>query len=489
MADSRYLEEGYFDSGYFVYTANAVSTQFPTASLTCFPTVSKSSSYFRDDYIGDGYFASVHESYADLTASSSLTLQLEILGSASLSTSITQTSSGAVGKIGSGSFSVTGSVTGTPERQRKASGSFSTTSSLSASAARTRGGQSQNNSVATSLTSNANFEAGGTASIDTAFFPFIEAFRNRGIVFDNKPWEFENRTWATWYGQTWGFNKFTIEAATSLSASGDRRPGYVGQPLLAEFGLSITPNVGNTKTASATLSDAFATTFTGIVGNTELASATLNSEATMATASVYRAGGTATLDSESSLSVIGGRRVGGIATLASEATISANGIAQVLGSATLSSEFDIRIVTPASGFLFPTATLECTPKVGQTELFSATLETSTNIATQANMIATGSGSYSVTAVQETQGNYQASGVGDFDSFVSTLAFGKLITFDPLRELDVTQETRILKVYRETRLKLVEQETRLRKIRQESSVLEVEQETRNYAVLDTAFSER
>lgn len=91
--DQFYFEEGYIESAYFGYVANAEAALSSSATLTASVKIANASGYFIEEYIAEDYFVSgnIKEAAAALSASASQSSDISVIRSASVSMSIVST--------------------------------------------------------------------------------------------------------------------------------------------------------------------------------------------------------------------------------------------------------------------------------------------------------------------------------------------------------------------------------------------------------------
>ena len=471
--DSLYVESGYVDSGYFGVQRNATATW-------------QIGSYTEADYVATDYFVDfgTQGSFATLTVS---TRQVEgsatLSASASVSATGTRQHNGSASASASSSSSVTtlllrggeaslngaSTLTASGNASRGIEKTLSASATQSASGGALRGTSPTFNSVASQSVQGNVVIRSNTATLEGAYaIAGLMGIQYTITASNNKSWEYENRTWQTYWGQVWGRPYLVIAAETTL-----------------------TPTVGLAKGSGAVSLNTTAT-ITAItdVGETTPASATLNSTATVTPSVGAIRGITEQFDGSAEFSSAGVVARGIELQLNAQATVDATAILEISASAGLIVQTAIDIFTNAEADIAFSASLTAIPNairglpitlqgVGSQSVISFKGETTPASATL-------EGEVSVQFI----GNYITGSVSStLQGFAGVVALGGLITLDPYREYNIPQETRNIKVMPETGIFIVDQENRVNTIKQETNGIVVPQETRRLGVPIATFSRR
>ena len=471
--DSQYVESGYAEVGYFGVQRNATATW-------------QIGSYTAADYVATDYFEDFGTagSFATLTVT---TTQVE--GTATLSANATVSATGTRQHNGSGTVDASSSITVTALRQRGGEATLANTLSLTATPNAKRG-------IEKTLSASATQSASGGALRGTSpTFNSVTSQSVRGDVVirsntatlqgayaiaglmgiqytitasNNKSWEYENRTWQTYWGQVWGRPQLVIAAETEI----DPIVGVAKDSGVVSF------------VSTATL------TPIAVVGETTPGSATLDSTASVLAPLGVLRGLPVQLDSASAFSGAGVVAFGGEQNLSASFSVDSTAILEISASANLIAATALDILTNAEASLVASTSLTGIPNairglpitlqgVGSQSVISFKGETTPASATLANTV-------SVQFI----GNYIKRNIqADLQGIASTLAVGNLITFDPYREYNIEQETRNIKVTPETGIFMVDQENRVNTIKQETNGILVPQETRRLPVPIAEFTRR
>ena len=471
--DTYYVESDYVVSGYFGVQRNATITW-------------QIGSYTEADYVATDYF----EDYGTRGSFATLTVTIaQVEGSATLSASASVSATGTRQHNASGSAGASASTSVTTLVLRGGEATLSSSSTLSATGNASRG-------IDLTLTATATQSASGGALRGTSpTFNSVASQSVRGDVIirsntatlegayaiaglmgiqytitasNNKSWEYENRTWQTYWGQVWG------------------RPYLV---IAAESELDATPGVARDSGAVSFNTTATITPITN-VGETTPASATLNSTATLTPTVGAIRGITEQYDAVASTSSAGVIARGIELQLNAQASVTAVSILEISASASLIVQTAIDILTNAEADLSISTSLSAIPNalrglpitlegIGSQSVISFVGETTPASATLDN-----------TVTVQFIGNYIKRNIqANLQGVASTLALGSIVTFDPYREYNIPQETRNIKVVPETGIFIVDQENRVNTVKQETNGIVVPQETRRLPVPIATYSRR
>jgi hypothetical protein len=471
--DTYYVESDYVVSGYFGVQRNATITW-------------QIGSYTEADYVATDYFEDfgTRGSFATLTVT---TVQVE--GSATLSASASVSATGTrqhnasasasasastsvttlVQRGGEATFSASSSLLATPNANRGIEQTLTATATQSASGGALRGTSPTFNTVTSQSVRGDVVIRSNTATLQGAYaIAGLMGIQYTITASNNKSWDYENRTWQTYWGQVWG------------------RPYLV---IAAESELDAIPGVARDSGAVSFVTTATITPVTN-VGETTPASATLDSTATLTSTVGAIRGITETLDSAAEFSSVGAVARGIELQLDAQAAVDAIAILEISASANLIAQTAIDVLTNAEADLSVSTSLFAIPNalrglpitlegIGSQSVISFVGETTPASASLSSAI-------SVQFI----GNYIKRNIqADLQGVASTLAIGGLITFDPYREYNVDQETRTIKVLPETGVFLVDKENRLNTVIQENNGILVPQETRRLGVPIATYSRR
>lgn len=471
--DSLYVESGYTESGYFGIQRNASATL-------------QIGSYTEADYVATDYFEDfgTRGSFATLTIVTGTTH----LATATLNSAATVSATATRQHNAGATLNSAATVFVTALRQRTATGSISASATISASGVCERGATATLNATAStsvtvevqrlasatlnntaSQTVRGDVEYSASATLQGAFAYIGNVGLQHSITeSNNKAWEYENRTWQTYWGQVWGRPTFVIAAESDFSARAslakDSRP--------VSFDTTATMTVVANK------------------GETTPATATLNSTASVSAPLGVLRGQPVQLDNATQFTGSGVVAFGGPQNLTATTNCSATAILEIAASANLIASTALDILTNAEAALTATTSLFGIPNanrgisltlqgVGSQSVISFKGETTPASATLDNTV-------SVHFV----GNYIKRNVqANLTGISSTLAIGQLITFDPYREYNIEQETRTLKVTPETGVFLLDKENRVNTVIQETNGLLVPQETRRLGIPISTYTRR
>ncbi len=482
MADIVYFDDDYVASGYTVYTAFGTASEgadpsgsnvSATTSLSASAQILSASDlagYVHPDYFDAGYVSQNVYASAALSASTSTsaTATLEIYATATADGFTSQYVGADRTRQDSSSITLQSSLSASADVLFYASATVDTTVEHSTTPERQRRAGAQNLTVAFGVGADADVERNATATLNNAITPLISATYQVGLLSNESTWDEVGVQWQTYPGSVWGANTFILQALSGMSASASAQPGLAPEEFEVASALDVTQTfVGQTKTASASLS--------------------VDTSVSTVYTRVKSSGLSATVDTTSSQSAV--YTAGPTVDLPISTSISTNAIFRIIGSATLASEFIIDIVVSADAFLFPTATLQASASrtrsspselaaqvttqftgiVGHTEFADAALESIADIL----------------AVAAARRNAS----GTFQGVNSTIAYGRILGFDPVRNYDVDSETRYSRVLEESTEFVVGKQQPIYKVTQESGGLLVPQETRNLRTSKTTYQQR
>lgn len=471
--DTLYVESGYVDSGYFGIQRNATAT-WQIGSYT-------EADYVATDYFEDfgtaGSFATLTVTTVQVEGSATLSASATVSatgtrqhnGSASASASSSSSVTSLVQRGGEATLNASSSLSATPNANRGIEKTLSASATQSASGGALRGTSPTFNSVASQSVRGDVTIRSNTATLEGAYaIAGLMGIQYTITASNNKSWEYENRTWQTYWGQVWGRPQLVIAAETEFD-----------------------PIVGVAKDSGAVSFVSTATlTPIAVVGETTPGSATLDSTATVTSTVGAIRGITEQYDSSAQFSSAGVVARGIELQLDAQASVDAVSILEISASADLIVQTAIDIFTNAEADIAFSASLTAIPNairglpitlqgVGSQSVISFKGETTPASATLDSEV-------SVQFI----GNYITGSVSStLQGFASTLAIGGLITFDPYREYNVDQETRTIKVLPETGVFLVDKENRLNTVIQETNGILVPQETRRLGVPIATYSRR
>lgn len=459
--DSLYVESGYVDAGYFGTQRNATATW-------------AIGSYTEPDYVATDYF----EDYGTRGSFATLTVTVgQVEGTATLASTLSLSASAQIQLYATSTLDSTTSQSATAQRQRPGSSSLSASATLGASALRQRNSssslsasttqtgvaQAQRNASTTLNTSatqqvQGSFKTVASATLDAAnAFVAIGARADSITESNNKSWEYEDRTWQTYWGQVWGRPIFTLAAESAITIQGNRSTGSATATLSGATTQVVVGDVGSTKTATTTVS--VVSTQSTAVERIRTLSSSLSVTATSTSEAVVARSITQGLTSTSAMQ--------------------SAAIIQVSASASLQVETTLRVLTAGEALLFSIAELQAT--ADRIRTFSATLEgvnailVTPNVGQTEYMPAT---TISGVFTAGFKGNYiTRNNPASFAGVSATIGIGTIITLDPFRNIDVDQESRNMILPLETTIYQVLAENRVNTTTQENREFLVPQETR------------
>ena len=472
--DSLYVESGYVDAGYFGTQRNATATW-------------AIGSYTEPGYVATDYF----EDYGTRGSFATLTVTVgQVEGTATLASTLSLSASAQIQLYATSTLDSTTSQSATAQRQRPGSSSLSasatlgasalrqrnSSSSLSASTTQTSVAQAQRNASTTLNTSatqhpgSSSLSASATQQVQGSFKTVASATLDAANAFvaigaradsitesNNKSWEYEDRTWQTYWGQVWGRPIFTLAAESAITIQGNRSTGSATATLSGATTQVVVGDVGSTKTATTTVS--VVSTQSTAVERIRTLSSSLSVTATSTSEAVVARSITQGLTSTSAMQ--------------------SAAIIQVSASASLQVETTLRVLTAGEALLFSIAELQAT--ADRIRTFSATLEgvnailVTPNVGQTEYMPAT---TISGVFTAGFKGNYiTRNNPASFAGVSATIGIGTIITLDPFRNIDVDQESRNMILPLETTIYQVLAENRVNTTTQENREFLVPQETR------------
>jgi hypothetical protein len=508
LADIFYVESGYLEPGYFVYTADAGSSLTSAFRIPDDP-------YVVADYTVSGYFT-----VPELQAKKTVGGIIAISSAASVSAEGTVFSP----IRGSAAVESTASLTGVGGFSQSADSSLSTSATLNVQVSITRNTQADLFSTATvtaepgKIHSSAeiDLEAFGnislTASAQKNFVADLSTTSTMTVVADRirEPTLQDNLvTWDTantWnvYKQvfwdpatgTWLHSYFDTETTAFVRGNAN---------IFVEAEFSVDVNGGYLTLADSNIASEFSQSANG--GLLESGAANIQSTATVS-AQPTRILPTASADLSAQFSVEADTRIPGpvfgdaalvaefsqLATanytafagadLNTSANVDVDGTRTQPAGANISAQFAVdatstRIQPGAANFaLLATVDVEASP-IFETR---ATAVVVSSLSVNAGRLADADSNLQTTTTTTILGGVLRLGTAAFvvDGFV--LSVGDVFTIDPDFQLRIAGETRFYPVIRETRLQHVPEETRLNIILPDTRDISVDQETRILSVL-------
>jgi hypothetical protein len=501
VADIVYFEDGFVESGYTVKTAYASASLQSTAvngggfNLSADATVYTSADltgYVFPDYWDAGYVSSVKYASATLSASNAILAYGEdwTLVSSSLQVAASLNVATEIHKYGVVDAQSTSSLTANIERQRFASttvdsqttvsaqgdnfwysgATVTATATLDVTVERQRRGQAQNLNVNITQDAQGNAEYHGSSSLSNAIIPYINADLNVGLISNPITWDETGVTWGTYPGDVWGANTYRVTARSTLSVNGGRQPGLATESFEARATVAVSnTKVGQTKLFSATLSSAFSVDVEYSRHRNNTSSFDVSADVQSDADFIWSP--TILLD-------------------AAEAEISkASAIFEVSASAHLEAQTGIRILASGEAYMFPVATLTATPSRKRSSPATLAAEVTTSFDGIVGHTELASTTLNANSDCNARGNAIFGGNGDFDGIASSLAYGRVLGFDPARQYSVDAELRYIRVLPETHIYTVESVNPVNTVIEETRGIIVPQETRYTRTTTSTFEQR
>jgi hypothetical protein len=276
LADIVYVESGYLEPGYTVYTAAAGSSLTSTARLPDDP-------YLEADYVASGYLftptfdATVIKSAVSnvgVVTSTTVSVTRSRPGASAVTVSVTQSTNAARTRTANATATVASTITADGRFQQQGAASISSTFTVAVTATATKptgADLTAFDTIAVTALANKNFTAGLSAVSTLSATPSVT--RDAGFTTATVTWDSQDSSWDDWQHLYWDpDNGIWISTRSSVYAfpvvSGDNQfllssefvtynnGGYVltGSATLAEDASEIFAIGGFEKTTGATAS-------------------------------------------------------------------------------------------------------------------------------------------------------------------------------------------------------------------------------------------